>query len=185
MGATESTDADILRTASDLYERHRLRRVYYSAFSPIPRAPRALPSRPPELTREHRLYEADWLLRHYDFSASELTTPEQPNLDPAISPKLSWALRNRHLFPININTAPRELLLRIPGIGYCTVARLIAIRRHHKLTIRDVAKLRIRLTEARPFIVTADSSASTSLLDSATLRERFVQPVRLPLLVVA
>ena len=185
VGATESTDTDILRTASELYERHRLRRVYYSAFSPIPRAPRALPSRPPELTREHRLYEADWLLRYYGFTAPELTTSDEPNLDPAMSPKLAWALRNRHVFPIDINTAPREMLLRIPGIGYRTVRRLIAIRRHHRLSMADLAKLRVRLTEARPFLIAADSRPPASLLDSPTLRERFVQPVQLPLLVVA
>jgi putative DNA modification/repair radical SAM protein len=185
VGATTSSDADILCTASELYERHRLRRVYYSAFSPIPRSPRTLPSRPPELAREHRLYEADWLLRHYGFAARELTTDEQPNLDPAMSPKLAWALRNRHAFPIDINSAAREVLLRIPGVGYRTVDRLIKIRRHHRLAIADLVKLRVRLSEARPFIITADSKPSLSLLDSPTLRDRFVQPVQLPLLVVA
>ena len=185
VGATDSSDADVLRTASELYERHRLRRVYYSAFSPIPRAPRALPSRRPELAREHRLYEADWLLRHYGFEAHELTTAEQPNLDPAISPKLAWALRNGHVFPIDINTAPRELLLRIPGIGYRTVTRLLAIRRHHRISTTDLRKLRIRMSEARPFVITADSHPSPAVLDSTALRERFIQPVQLPLLVVA
>ena len=185
VGATDSTDADVLGTASQLYERHRLRRVYYSAFSPIPRAPRTLPSRPPELTREHRLYEADWLLRHYGFDARELTTDSEPNLDPAISPKLAWALRNRQAFPVDVNSAPRELLLRVPGIGYRTVTRLLAIRRHHRIATVDLMKLRVRLSEARPFIITADSRPSAALLDGPTLRDRFVQPVQLPLMVVA
>jgi putative DNA modification/repair radical SAM protein len=156
VGATPSTDADILRTASDLYAAHRLRRVYYSAFSPFPHAPPALPVHSPERLREHRLYEADWLVRHYGFDASELTTADRPDLNLRISPKLAWALRHPERFPVDVNTASREQLLRIPGIGYRTVDRLLRIRRHHRLTTADLLKLRVRMTEARHFVVTAD-----------------------------
>jgi putative DNA modification/repair radical SAM protein len=156
VGASASTDADILATAAHLYAEHRLRRVYYSAFSPFLHAPAALASATIDRVREHRLYEADWLVRHYGFDAAELTTPEQPNLPAGMSPKLAWALRHPELFPVDLNTAPRELLLRIPGIGYRTVARLLRIRRHHRIRVQDLAKLRVRMTEARYFVVTAD-----------------------------
>jgi putative DNA modification/repair radical SAM protein len=157
VGASDSSDADILGTASHLYSAHRLRRVYYSAFSPFPRAPRSVPLHRPERMREHRLYEADWLIRHYGFEAGELTTAQEPNLRLDLSPKLAWALRHPEVFPVDVNEAPRELLLRVPGLGYRTVNRLLRIRRLHRLTIGDLARLRARLTEARQFIITADS----------------------------
>jgi putative DNA modification/repair radical SAM protein len=157
VGASQSSDATMLGTASELYDRHRLRRVYYSAFSPFPRAPRAVPPSAPPRVREHRLYQADWLMRHYGFSADELTTEAQPNLQLHISPKLAWALRHPERFPVDVNVAPREELLRIPGIGYRTVDRLLRIRRRQRLRFGDLQRLRIRLQEARHFMVTADS----------------------------
>jgi putative DNA modification/repair radical SAM protein len=165
VGATQSSDADILRTASELYDRHRLRRVYFSAFSPFPRSPRDMPVAAPPRVREHRLYQADWLVRFYGFDAAELTTGAQPNLDLHVSPKLAWALRHPEIFPIDVNTAPRELLLRIPGIGYRTVDKLLSIRRTHRITFGDLAKLRVRLTEARHFVVTQDSRAHGDAMD--------------------
>jgi putative DNA modification/repair radical SAM protein len=172
VGASESSDATMLGTASELYGRHRLRRVYYSAFSPFPRAPRAVPLSAPPRVREHRLYQADWLMRHYGFTAGELTTDAQPNLQLHISPKLAWALRHPERFPVDVNVAPREELLRIPGIGYRTVDRLLRIRRRQRLRFGDLQRLRVRLQEARHFMVTADSRplpAGPSLL---------VQPVQ-------
>jgi putative DNA modification/repair radical SAM protein len=115
VGADGASDATILDASTTLYQAHRLRRVYYSAFSPIPDAPGALPSAAPPLVREHRLYQADWLVRFYGFAAKELTTPEQPDLDLLLDPKTAWALRHRALFPVDVATAPRELLLRVPG----------------------------------------------------------------------
>jgi putative DNA modification/repair radical SAM protein len=165
VGATKSSDADILRTASELYDRHRLRRVYFSAFSPFPRSPREMPAAAPPRMREHRLYQADWLVRFYGFDADELTTDGDPNLDLHVSPKLAWALRHPEIFPIDVNTAPRELLLRIPGVGYRTVVKLLSIRRTHRITFGDLAKLRVRLTEARHFVVTQDSRAQPNALD--------------------
>jgi putative DNA modification/repair radical SAM protein len=157
VGATVSSDADILTTASHLYEAHALRRVYYTAFSPFPHAPEWIGQQADGRVREHRLYQADWLIRHYQFGAAELTTESEPNLAANISPKLAWALRNPAIFPIDVNTAPREILLRIPGVGYRTVDRLLRIRRHHKIGIADLSRLRVRMSEARHFVVTADS----------------------------
>ncbi len=157
VGATRSSDTDILGTASHLYDAHALRRVYYTAFSPFPHAPEWIGQQTDGRVREHRLYQADWLIRHYQFRASELTTESEPNLPANISPKLAWALRNPAVFPIDVNTAPREMLLRIPGIGYRTVDRLLRIRRHHTISIADLTKLRVRMSEARHFVVTADS----------------------------
>jgi putative DNA modification/repair radical SAM protein len=175
VGASDSNDAVLLRTASQLYERHHLRRIYYSAFSPFPRAPGWLPQVPIPRVREHRLYQADWLMRYYGFTHDELTTAQAPDLPLHISPKLAWALRHPELFPVDVNTAPRELLLRVPGIGYQMVKRLLRIRRHHQLGFRDLKTLRVRLSEARYFIVTADSRPPAS---ATTL----VQPVQQRLL---
>jgi putative DNA modification/repair radical SAM protein len=157
VGATASTDADILATASHLYDRFDLRRVYYTAFSPFPYAPEWLGQVADGRMREHRLYQADWLIRHYHFTAAELTTASEPNLPSQVSPKLAWALRHPGAFPVDVNTAPRERLLRIPGIGYRTVERLLRIRRHHRIALADLSKLRVRMSEARYFVVTADS----------------------------
>jgi predicted DNA-binding helix-hairpin-helix protein len=110
--------------------------------------------------REHRLYQADWLIRHYGFAASELTTSVEPNLRAGVSPKLAWALRHPEAFPVDVNTASREWLLRIPGIGYRTVDRLLRIRRHHRIATADLVRLRVRWSEARHFVIAADSRPS-------------------------
>ena len=157
VGATPSTDAQILTTASQLYEMHRLRRVYYTAFSPFPHAPGNLGSVGDSRRREHRLYQADWLIRHYEFSAAELTTVAEPNLPENISPKLAWALRHPEAFPVDVNISPREHLLRVPGLGYRSVDRLLRIRRHHAVSTADLVRLRVRMAEARHFVITADS----------------------------
>ena len=157
VGASSSSDAVLLRTASELYDRHHLRRVYYSAFSPFPQAPGWLPPASPPRVREHRLYQADWLLRYYGFRHDELTTAEAPDLPLHMTPKLAWALRHPEVFPVDVNTASRELLLRVPGIGYQMVKRLLRVRRYHRLEVRDMKKLHVRWSEARHFLVTADS----------------------------
>ena len=182
VGATETNDATILSLASDLYGTHGLRRIYYSAFSPFPKADSRLPIQAPPLVREHRLYEADWLMRYYGFSAEELTTPAQPNLDLHVDPKLNWALRNRQKFPIDINRGTREELLRIPGIGYRTVARILSIRKYHRLRLEDLKKLRVFLRRAKAFVTTADSSPDVRKLDSIGLETAFVAtPVQMGL----
>ena len=172
VGATPSTDSTIIATASELYDRHRLRRVYYSAYSPIPHADGRLPGQSPPLLREHRLYQADWLMRFYGFDANELTTKSEPNLDLQLDPKLAWALRNRHFFPVNLNKAPRESLLRIPGLGVRNVKRILSIRRFYAIRLDDLVKLRVSLSKCRPFITVADHNPDALRLDRSDLRGR-------------
>jgi putative DNA modification/repair radical SAM protein len=176
VGATPSSDAAILDTASTLYAKHRLRRVYYSAFSPIPHGDDRLPGQAPPLVREHRLYQADWLMRFYGFAAKELTTPATPNLDEKVDPKLGWALRHRGFFPVDVNKASKEALLRVPGLGVRNAMRILKIRRFHKLTLDDLAKLRVSLTKARPFIVTAEHNPEALRIDRDDLTQRVAAP---------
>ncbi|STX29221.1 putative DNA modification/repair radical SAM protein [Legionella beliardensis] len=156
VGATPSTDKVILQTSSKLYKDYNLRRVYYSAYSPIPHADARLPSIIPPLLREHRLYQADWLLRFYNYQAEEIVPDSNPNLDIELDPKTSWALRNPAIFPIDINKASRYLLLRIPGIGVRTVDKLLTIRRFTQIYYKDLIQLKISMNKARYFICTAD-----------------------------
>ena len=181
VGASESTDAEILATASHLYGRWKLRRIYYSAFSPFPKADARLPIRPPELVREHRLYEADWLMRYYGFSADELTTADAPNLEASRDPKLAWALRNRSFFPIDVNAAARGQLLRVPGIGHRNVDRILKVRRYHALRLEDLQKLRVIVRRAKPFVITADHNPDALLIDTPALEQRVVDSPQLRL----
>jgi putative DNA modification/repair radical SAM protein len=176
VGADESTDADILQRADVLYSGYRLRRVYYSGFSPIPEPSSLLPIKPPPLVREHRLYQADWLLRFYDFKVSEIVTPDAPHLDLALDPKLAWALRNRAQFPADINRAPREVLLRVPGLGVRNVDRIVAARRYCRLRLADLLRLRVPMKKVLPFIIAADHTPARLDLDGDTLRQRFLPP---------
>jgi putative DNA modification/repair radical SAM protein len=156
VGATPTHDRAILAQASSLYQAHRLRRVYYSAFSPIPSASSRLPLVAPPLVREHRLYQADWLMRFYGFDVAEITSEAQPDLPLGIDPKLAWALRHPATFPVDVNRAPRELLLRVPGLGVRNVDRILAIRRWHRLALADLTRLRVSVAKTLPFVVTAD-----------------------------
>jgi putative DNA modification/repair radical SAM protein len=176
VGATPSTDATIIATASDLYSKHKLRRVYYSAFSPIPHADGRLPGAAPPLVREHRLYQADWLMRFYGFRSDELTTPTEPNLDANVDPKLAWALRHREFFPVDLNRAPKAALLRVPGLGVRNVKRILSIRRFHKIRLEDLVKLRVSLTKCRPFVVVADHNPEALRVDRDDLRRRVAPP---------
>jgi putative DNA modification/repair radical SAM protein len=153
VGATPATDAEILRTAGHLYREFQLRRVYYSGYSPIPSGDPRLPTAAAPLLREHRLYQADWLIRHYGFQPQELT---QGNLDLDRDPKLAWALAHRELFPVDLNRAPREALLRVPGLGVRNVDRVLALRRHRAVKLADLRQLRAAVERMAPFVVTAD-----------------------------
>ncbi|MEM9702626.1 MAG: putative DNA modification/repair radical SAM protein, partial [Planctomycetota bacterium] len=172
VGATPTPDREILIRSTNLYQRHDLRRVYYSAYSPIPHADARLPGQSPPLVREHRLYQADWLLRFYGFEADEIAPDDAPDLDLELDPKTAWALRHRELFPVDVNKAPQELLLRVPGLGVQNVQRLLKIRRFRALRLADLKRLRVPLTKARPFLLTADPGGG-KYLDSERLRERF------------
>ncbi|MFO1241762.1 MAG: putative DNA modification/repair radical SAM protein [Rickettsiales bacterium] len=156
IGATPTPDSEILATASDLYGKFRLRRVYYSAFSPIPHADARLPGKSPPLMREHRLYQADWMLRFYEFKVDEIVDNSHPNLDIDIDPKTSWALRHPEFFPLDVNRATREQLLRIPGIGARTVHKLLEIRRYKKIVLQDLLTLRVAWKRAKSFVIAAD-----------------------------
>lgn len=180
VGADAATDVALLHTSDTLYQRYALSRIYYSAFSPIPDASSALPPRPPPLQREHRLYQADWLMRYYGFSVHEIASATAGGmLDLEIDPKLAWALRNRALFPLDVNKADRELLLRVPGLGARAVDRIVLARRHATLRLADIARLTTGLKRARPFLVTPDHRPGP-LTDRADLRQRLVPPTRQP-----
>ncbi len=171
VGADAASDADIVGKASRLYDDFRLRRVYYSAFSPIPDASAVLPLKRPPLIREHRLYQSDWLMRFYGYAAGEVmqATGSDGMLPLDIDPKLAWALNFRERFPVDVNRAPREALLRVPGLGVRAVGALIAARRQRTLRLDDVAKLTVSVAKVRPFLITSDWRP-TLLTDRADLR---------------
>ena len=146
VGADAASDKTILDTSANLYGSYKLKRVYYSAFSPIPDASHALPLRAPPLVREHRLYQADWLMRFYGFDADEIVDEAAGMLSLEIDPKLAWALRHRDRFPLDIATACREDLLRVPGFGTRAVDRIIATRRVTTIRTADLARLHIPRT---------------------------------------
>jgi putative DNA modification/repair radical SAM protein len=168
VGADDSSDQAIMRMSTNLYGAYGLRRVYYSAFSPIPDASAALPPKPAPLLREHRLYQADWLLRFYGFAVDELATDASGNMSLEIDPKMAWALQNRGLFPVDVNVAAREMLLRIPGMGVKSAGRVIQARRHRRLRMDDLARLRLPVAKLAPFVVTADHHPGAKL-DAARL----------------
>ena len=169
VGADSANDQTILYTSANLYGAYRLKRVYYSAFSPIPDASRALPLRSPPLMREHRLYQADWLMRFYGFNVEEIVD-NSAMLALDIDPKLAWALRHRDRFPLDVNRASREELLRVPGFGTKAVNRIIATRRTTSIRVADLARLHIPRNKALPFIVLSDHRPRR--LDDAHLNER-------------
>jgi len=142
VGADAAADGEILRQSERLYGAYGLRRVYYSAFSPIPDSASRLPLQRPPLMREHRLYQADWLMRFYGFDRAEIVG-EDENLDLEIDPKLAWALKHRERFPVDVNAADRELLLRTPGLGVRSVERIIAMRRLTRLTLATCSGSRV------------------------------------------
>jgi putative DNA modification/repair radical SAM protein len=178
VGADGAPDTEIIDRSASLYGGYGLRRVYYSAFSPIPDASSALPVTKPPLMREHRLYQADWLMRFYGFSPPEIGEATTGGmLDLAIDPKLAWALNRREEFPVDVNTAPRERLLRVPGLGVKSVDRMISVRRYRTLRLEDVARLCRGIDKVRPFITTLDWTPG-GLTDAVDLRARIAPEPR-------
>ena len=180
IGATNETDRQILTLTSALYERYRLKRVFYSAYIPVNDA-RALPpvGTPPPLWREHRLYQADWLLRFYGFSSEELFHGTEGRLHPYLDPKCHWALRHREIFPLEVNRAPYELLLRVPGVGVKSAWRITRARRTAALTWDALAKIGVVTKRARHFLIAngkrcydAPAAKEDILLDLMSPRER-------------
>jgi len=170
VGADAATDSDIVARASGLYDAFGMRRVYYSAFSPIPDASAVLPLKRPPLMREHRLYQSDWLMRFYGFAPAEVQAATTDGMLPLdIDPKLAWALRFRESFPVDVNRAPKAMLLRVPGLGTKAVARILTSRKWRRLRLADVARLTVSIAKLRPFIVTEDWRP-VALSDAADLR---------------
>ncbi|MES5324713.1 putative DNA modification/repair radical SAM protein [Alcaligenes sp. RM2] len=155
VGADAADDRNILKTAQTLYGAYKLKRVYYSAFSPIPDSSSALPAQPPPLLREHRLYQADFLLRSYGFRAEELFQ-DKGDLPLDIDPKLSWALSNRAVFPVDLNRAPERLIARVPGIGIRNAKRLVELRQMRAIRYQDLIRLRCSIKTLQPFVVVQD-----------------------------
>jgi putative DNA modification/repair radical SAM protein len=171
VGADAATDRDIVSRAAGLYGRFGLRRVYYSAFSPIPDASAVLPLQRPPLMREHRLYQSDWLMRFYEYSPSEVAEAADANgmMPLDIDPKLAWALKFRGQFPVDVNRAPREMLLRVPGLGTRAVGEILAARRLRQLALADIGRLTVSVAKIRPFLIASDWRP-VALADAADLR---------------
>jgi predicted DNA-binding helix-hairpin-helix protein len=181
VGADTTTDQSVLATSASLYGKFALKRVYYSAFSPHPEASSVLPIKPPPLQRENRLYQADWLLRHYGFGVDEIASGgENGMLDLEIDPKFAWALKNRDRFPVDVNTGDREMLLRVPGLGKRAVDKIIVARRHTRMRLADIARLTTGLKRLIPFLITADHRP-LQLLDRQDLRTRVTATQQLSL----
>jgi putative DNA modification/repair radical SAM protein len=183
VGADGANDATILGTSARLYGSYGLKRVYYSAFSPIPDSSKNLPLIKPPLMREHRLYQADWLYRFYGFGIEEITATRQDGmLDLDLDPKLAWALGRRADFPVDVNSADREMLLRVPGLGTKTVKAILSGRRFRRLRLEDLARLGVSIKKVQSFI-SAEGWTPRRLLDRSDLRAMFEpQPEQLTLL---
>jgi len=152
VGASQETDLEIIKLTDSLYQGYGLKRVYYSGYVPVTDDARLPQVTQPPLIREHRLYQTDWLLRFYGFGADEILDPAHPHLDLEIDPKLAWALRNRHVFPVDVNTADYEMLLRIPGVGTRSAQRMVAARRFASLTLEHLHQMGVVLKRAKFFL---------------------------------
>jgi putative DNA modification/repair radical SAM protein len=176
VGADASDDRSILDTAVTLYSAYKLKRVYYSAFSPIPDSPSSVPLAPAPRLREHRLYQADFLVRGYGFQVPELLSADS-HLALDIDPKLAWALTRRELFPVDLNRADETMIARVPGIGLKNAKRIVGLRRHRRVCWADLSRLRCPMQKLKPFIVVADYRPSSEP-GTAQLRESLVEPPR-------
>ena len=171
IGATNETDQKIIHVADYMYQKLALKRVYYSGYVPVLQDSRlpSLQSQVP-VVRENRLYQADWLMRYYGFAPNEIVDERQPFLDLEIDPKLAWALRNSHLFPIDINQAPREMLLRIPGVGVRSVQKILMARKFQTLSYYDLKKMGVTLSRAKYFITCNGATPLAGTIDPLRLR---------------
>lgn len=172
VGATGENDLQIIQVADRFYDEYQLKRVYYSGYVPMLEDKR-LPviGTPVPMVRENRLYQADWLMRFYGFTAHEILDPNQPFLDLECDPKLAWALRHRHLFPVNVNRAPLEVILRIPGIGVKTARKIVKARRHGKVTLEHIKKMGAATNRAKYFIDDKENQDSLKALTTTNFRE--------------
>ncbi len=176
IGATPESDTEILGLADSLYKNQGLRRVYYSGYVPIQTDSRVPVLAAPPLLREHRLYQADWLMRQYDFTLDEILDPRHGNLDEAVDPKLGWALRHPEAFPIDVNTAEQRDLLRVPGLGHKSAKRIISARKSGKVRVHDLKRLGVIWKRAKYFLSAPDHDTHYLHWNPAVLRERLVSP---------
>ncbi|MFV0156934.1 putative DNA modification/repair radical SAM protein [Empedobacter falsenii] len=176
IGATPENDMEIMYTANQYYNNFKLKRVYYSGFIPINHNDKMLPSigTQPPLLRENRLYQTDWLMRFYQFDVKEILNQQNPHLDTDIDPKLSYALRNLHLYPIDINTADYHLILRIPGIGVQSAKKIITARRFGKIYTYQLKKLGIAYNRAKFFMTCADDQYQQKDLLGSQIKHRIL-----------
>ena len=176
IGATPESDYRIIKLASGLYNKYELKRVFYSAYIPAvdDKMLPALSSKPP-LLREHRLYQADWLMRQYHFEADEILSDEAPNFNPFMDPKCNWAINNLHFFPVDINKASYEILLRVPGVGPTSAKRIVTARRHSRLGMAELKRIGVVLKRARYFIITHDEPIGLSM-DKYSTTKALIDP---------
>lgn len=179
VGATPENDLKIIKLTEGLYKKYSLKRVYFSAYVPVVQNNPKLPliSHPP-LLREHRLYQADWLLRFYGFKASELLKEDNPNFDTNYDPKTSWALNNIHIFPIEVNKASYEMLLRVPGIGVRSALRIVAARKVAFLTYDNLKKLGVVMKRAQYFITCKGKYSGDTTFDLTNIKQRLTPSIR-------
>lgn len=171
IGASPDSDYQIIRLASGLYKKYKLRRVFYSAYIPVVEhfnLP-SLQTKPP-LLREHRLYQADFLMRQYQFSADEILSEKNPSLNPYLDPKCNWAIHNMDQFPVDVNKAPVEMLLRVPGIGPTSVKRIVLARKNNRITLQGLKRIGVVLKRAQYFIITEDMPLGLRMQRETTLR---------------
>ena len=171
VGASPESDYQILRLSAGLYDKYALKRVFYSAYIPTV-ADNLLPSidTKPPLLREHRLYQADWLMRKYQFDAEEILSEDTPNFNPYLDPKCNWAIHNMHRFPIDVNSASYEQLLRVPGIGPTSARRIVIARKNGKLSLAELKRIGVVLKRARYFIIASDHRAGGEKEKETTVR---------------
>lgn len=179
VGATNETDLKIIKVADHFYKNYEMRRVYYSGYVPMledPRLPSVFSQVP--MQRENRLYQADWLMRFYGFQADEIVDLQNPFLDLEIDPKLAWALRNREKFPVNINTASKEMLLRIPGVGVRSVNKILMARKFRKLEMEHLQKLGVAMNRAKYFVEFETQNVFSNMIDQKQLRQIIVNSMK-------
>jgi len=176
IGASPETDLHILSLSQSLYGSYDLKRVYYSAYVPVSQDPRLPVIEAPPTLREHRLYQADWLLRFYNFSADEILESSDPYLSRHLDPKSSWALRHPEFFPVDINNAPYLELLRVPGIGVWSAKKIIKERKHRKLDLHNLKKMGVVMKRARHFILCQDQKTDRAFISKSQLRNLLATP---------
>lgn len=180
VGATPENDLKIIKLSEGLYKKYNLKRVYYSAYVPVNNTANLPHIKHPPMLREHRLYQADWLLRFYGFKADELLNEKKPNFDVNFDPKTDWAIANLHLFPLEINKAPYEMLLRVPGIGIKSAMRIVSARKVAFLNFENIKKLGVVIKRAQYFITCKGKYYGDTSFDETNIKNRLTPKLIIP-----